>query len=162
MSPQDSIRGQIETLLFGQYLATLSTCSAEGHPYASLVAFDAAPDLRGVVFATSRATRKFANLEHNARAALLVENSRNLKSDIYEAMAVTVLGTVTELSGRPAEEAAARYGARHPLLADFVRAPSTAVLRLEVKVYYLVNRFQKVMEYHVGGQTDSAAGGPAA
>jgi pyridoxine/pyridoxamine 5'-phosphate oxidase len=161
LDPHDTVRRQIETLLFDQRLATLSTSSAEGHPYASLVAFDASRDLRGVVFATSRATRKFANLETNARAALLVENSRNLKSDIYEAMAVTILGAVKELAGPARAEAQARYCEKHPHLAGFVRSPSTALLRLEVMVYYLVNRFQKVMEYHVGRQTDSAAGGPA-
>lgn len=162
MAPQDTVRRQIETLLFEQRLATLSTCGAEGHPYASLIAFDAAPDLGGVVFATSRATRKFANLEHHARAALLIENSRNLTSDIYEAMAVTVLGVVTELTGASREEALNRYTAKHPHLAGFVKAPSTAVLQLEVEVYYLVNRFQKVMEYHVGRHVDSPPGGDSA
>lgn len=159
MEPQDTVRRQIETLLFGQRLATLSTCSAEGHPYASLIAFDAAADLGGVVFATSRATRKFANLEHNARVALLIENSRNLKSDIYEAMAVTVLGAVIELTGASREEALSRYTLKHPHLAGFVKAPSTAVVQLNVEVYYLVNRFQKVMEYHVARKVDSTPEG---
>lgn len=154
MDPKDTVRRQIEILLFEQRLASLSTCSAEGHPYASLIAFDAASNLGTLVFATSRATRKFANLAHNARAALLVENSRNLKSDIFEAMAVTVLGTVSELTGFSQEEALTRYIAKHPHLAGFVQAPSTALLQLEVEVYYLVNRFQKVMAYHVGRKTD--------
>ena len=48
------------------------------------------------------------------------------------------------------DEAVARYLLKHPHMAMFVQAPSTAVLRLAVDVYYLVNRFQKVMEYHVG------------
>ena len=162
MEPKDTVRRQIETLLFEQRLATLATCSTEGHPYASLIAFDAAPDLGGVIFATSRATRKFANLEHNAHAALLIENSRNLKSDIYEAMAVTVLGVVTELTGVSCEQALNRYTAKHPHLAGFVKAPSTAVLQLAVEVYYLVNRFQKVMEYHVGRKMDSPSYGDSA
>ena len=156
MDAQETVRDQIATLLSEQRLATLSTCSAAGQPYASLIAFDAEPDLTGVAFATSRATRKFANLTANARAALLIENSRNLKSDIYEAMAVTVLGTVSEISGEPLAAVLARYTRKHPHLAQFVQAPSTAVLRLTVDVYYLVNRFQKVMEYHVRRQTDPA------
>jgi nitroimidazol reductase NimA-like FMN-containing flavoprotein (pyridoxamine 5'-phosphate oxidase superfamily) len=155
---QETVRNQIATLLSEQRLATLSTCNAAGHPYASLIAFDAAPDLTGIVFATSRATRKFANLKANAHAALLVENSRNLKSDIYEAMAVTILGTTAELSGALLEAALARYIQKHPHLAQFVQAPSTAVMRLAVDVYYLVNRFQKVMAYHVGRQADPAPG----
>ena len=158
MDAQETVRHQIVTLLSEQRLATLSTCSAAGHPYASLIAFEAESDLTGVVFATSRATRKFANLTANAHAALLIENSRNLKSDIYEAMAVTVLGTAAELSDAPLEAALARYIRKHPHLAQFVQAPSTAVLRLAVDVYYLVNRFQKVMAYHVGRQADPAPG----
>ena len=162
MVPHDTVRRQIETLLFEQRLATLSTCGAEGQPYASLIAFDAAPDLGSVVFATSRATRKFANLEHNARAALLIENSRNLTSDIHEAMAVTVLGGIAELGDAALEAALKHYTAKHPHLAGFVQAPSTAVLQLAVEVYYLVNRFQKVMEYHVGRHVDSPPGGDSA
>jgi uncharacterized protein YhbP (UPF0306 family) len=150
LDAQETVRRHIATLLSGQRLATLSTCSAEGHPYASLVAFDADPDLSGMIFATSRATRKFANLSHQARAAMLVDNSGNVKSDIYAAMAVTALGVTTELSGAAQDEAVARYILKHPHMATFVQAPSTAVLRLAVDVYYLVNRFQKVMEYHVG------------
>lgn len=149
MEAQETVRHQIDTLLSGQRLATLSTCSADGQPYASLVAFDADPDLSGMIFATPRATRKFANLSHEARAAMLVDNSGNVKSDIYEAMAVTALGVATELSGVEQNTAVARYILKHPHMAKFVRAPSTAVLRLKVDVYYLVNRFQKVMEYHV-------------
>lgn len=149
MEAQETVRRQIDTLLSGQRLATLSTCSADGHPYASLVAFDADPDLSGIIFATSRATRKFANLSHEARAAMLVDNSGNVKADIYEAMAVTVLGVTTELSGAEQDKAVERYIRKHPHLTKFVQAPSTAVLRLKVDVYYLVNRFQKVMEYHV-------------
>ena len=158
MDAQETVRHQIATLFSEQCLATLSTCSAAGHPYASLIAFKAEPDLTGIVFATSRATRKFANLTANAHAALLIENSRNLKSDIYKAMAVTVLGTVTELSGSLLTAAVAGYIRKHPHLTQFVQAPSTGVLRLAVDVCYLVNRFQKVMTYHVGRQADPASG----
>jgi pyridoxine/pyridoxamine 5'-phosphate oxidase len=146
----DEVRMAIQNLFSGQRLAVLSTASADGQPYASLVCVVAEADLAGIYFATSRATRKFANLTAEPRAALLVDNSQNRQADIYEAMAVTALGTVAPVSEALAAEALARYRARHPQLADFVTAPSTALLRLAVRSYYLVNRFQKVMEYHVG------------
>ena len=57
---------------------------------------------------------------------------------------------MAEVSGPEAETALASYRKRHSQLADFVSAPTTALLRLAVRTYYLVNRFQKVMEYHVG------------
>jgi pyridoxine/pyridoxamine 5'-phosphate oxidase len=154
----ESVRARIETLVNGQQLAVLSTADVDGQPYASLVAVVAEADLSGIYFATSRATRKFANLEAEARAAMLLENSRNRQSDFYEAMAVTAVGRVQEVVGREAERVTALYRKRHPQLADFVRAPSTALLQLVVKTYYLVNRFQKVMEYHVGRQADPAPG----
>jgi pyridoxine/pyridoxamine 5'-phosphate oxidase len=144
------VRTAIEGLFSGQRLAVLSTCSADGHPYASLVCVVAEADLSAIYFATSRATRKFANLTAEPRAALLVENSQNRQADIYEAAAVTAVGTVAEVSGPQAEGPLASFRERHSQLEDFVSAPSTALLRLAVRTYYLVNRFQKVMEYHVG------------
>ena len=143
------VRTAIETLFSGQLLAVLSTCSMDGHPYASLVCVVAEADLSGIYFATSRATRKFANLTAEPRAALLVENSQNRKSDIYEAMAVTAIGAVREVGGPEADTVRSLYTRRHPQLEAFVMAPSTAMLCLGVTTYYLVNRFQKVMEYHV-------------
>jgi nitroimidazol reductase NimA-like FMN-containing flavoprotein (pyridoxamine 5'-phosphate oxidase superfamily) len=150
LNESQSVQSDIKALLCGQHLAVLSTRSADGHPYASLVAVVAEADLAGIYFATSRATRKFANLTAEPRVALLVENSRNRQSDIYEAMAVTAVGTVHELGDQEAAAILPLYLERHPQLKSFVTAPSTALLHMAVKTYYLVNRFQKVMEYHVG------------
>lgn len=153
-----SVKSDIEALVHGQQLAVLSTAGANGHPYASLVAIVAEADLSRIYFATSRATRKFANLTAEPHAAMLLENSRNQQSDFHEAMAVTAVGRVQEVVVGDAERVLARYKERHPQLGAFINAPSTALLQLSVKTYYLVNRFQKVMEYHVGGQADPAAG----
>ena len=65
-------------------------------------------------------------------------------------MAVTAIGTVQEIDGAAAEAARELYRQRHPQLEAFVASPSTALLRLAVRTFYHVNRFQKVMEYHVG------------
>lgn len=150
MDDLKTTQSAIETLFSGQNLAVLSTCSADGHPYASLVCVVADANLSGIYFATSRNTRKFSNLTAEPRVAMLVENSQNRQSDIYEAMAVTALGTVRETHGHEAQAAHELYKARHAQLESFIDAPSTAMLRMAVKTYYLVNRFQKVIEYHVG------------
>ncbi len=149
MNDLQDVKTGIESLFSGQLLAVLSTCGTDGHPYASLVCVVAEADLSGIYFATSRATRKFANLTAEPRAALLVDNSQNRKSDIYEAMAVTAIGSVREVGGPEAEAVRSLYTRRHPQLETFVTAPSTAMLCLGVTTYYLVNRFQKVMEYYV-------------
>lgn len=150
MSDLPFVQSTVEALFYDQRLAVLSTRSADGHPYASLVCVVAEADLSGIYFATSRHTRKFANLTAEPRVAVLVENSQNRQSDIHEAMAVTAVGAVREMEGHNADAAVALYNARHPQLKTFAALPSTAMIRMAVKTYYLVNRFQKVTEYHVG------------
>jgi phosphate:Na+ symporter len=41
------------------------------------------------------------------------------------------------------------YLAKHPMLKDFVQSPSCALLQIRVETYYLVRRFQNVMELHI-------------
>jgi len=41
------------------------------------------------------------------------------------------------------------YLEKHPYLKDFVNSPSCAFLKLTVKTYYLVRRFQNVVEIHM-------------
>lgn len=131
-----------------QRLAVLST-HAHGQPYASLVAFAASEDLRNLYFATARTTRKYSNLTVDPRVALLVDNRSNLDSDIHRAVAATATGTAVEVGGREREPALQRYLLRHPYLRDFVHAETCALIRVNVRVYYLVSRFQQVMELHL-------------
>jgi heme iron utilization protein len=141
---------QIRALFENQRFAVLSTRQDDGHPYASLVAFSVDTDLKQLVFCTLRSTRKFANLEAEGRVALLIDNRSNDETDLQQAAAVTVLGTHAP---RPAEKSAAGQASgtlsgwfltRHPAMADFVRSPGCAVMKVDVRSYYLVTRFQNV------------------
>lgn len=49
---------QLHELFFTQQLAVLST-TVNGKPYCSLIAFAASDDLKDLIFATTRATRKY-------------------------------------------------------------------------------------------------------
>jgi hypothetical protein len=131
-----------------QQLGVLST-HAEGQPYASLVAFAVTDDLTQVVFATPRATRKFANMTADARAAMLMDSRSNRVSDFRRSMAATAIGTVRVLRKTKNGRLIRLYLAKHPHLADFVHSPSCAVLCLDVQSYYVVDRFQHVMELHL-------------
>jgi hypothetical protein len=51
----------LKELFLSQPLAVLAT-QFNGQPYGNLVAFAATEDLRGLLFATARGTRKFANI----------------------------------------------------------------------------------------------------
>jgi heme iron utilization protein len=141
------ILDQLRELFASQRLAVLGTDHG-GHPYASLVAFAVSDDLREILFATNRDTRKFANMKSNNRVSLLIDNRSNQVADFSQAIAVTLLGAGEELAeaDRPVSEAL--YLAKHPNLEEFVTSPSCALVRVRVQSCYLVSRFQNVMEYH--------------
>jgi len=139
---------ELTHLLKSQRLSVLSTHNA-GQPYASLVSFAAEPDLSKLLFATTRSTRKYTNLSSDPRAAMLVDNRSNEDADIHSAVAVTATGVVGEVSRTERREALPLYLLKHPYLKDFVNSPSCAFLKMTVKTYYLVRRFQNVVEIHM-------------
>lgn len=143
MTTPTEFRQQLRELFGDQRLAVLAT-DAGGRPYTSLVAFAATPDLCRLVFATTRATRKFSNILENAHVSLLIDNRANQVADFRNAVAVTVLGTAAEVTGAGKEPLLSLYLARHPHLASFVEAPSCALLQVSVEQFYLVSRFQNV------------------
>jgi hypothetical protein len=64
-------------------------------------------------------------------------------------VAVTVLGEAEEVIGAERDGLLANYLAKHPHLESFATSPSCALLRVWVRSYYLVSRFQEVVELHV-------------
>ena len=147
MNAAPDVRSQLQELFATQRLAVLAT-DHNGQPYASLVAFAINAELRELFFATTRATRKFANLQANPRVSLLIDNRANQVTDFSTAVAVTVLGSSAELTGPARRAGTALYLAKHPHLAEFAAAPSCALIRVQVQSFFLVSRFQNVVEYH--------------
>lgn len=140
--------GKIREIFRSQRLAVLSTRNGE-QPYSNLICFVASDDLSHILFATTRATRKYANLMQEARVSLLVDNRSNDPADTFQAMAVTALGVARELEDNEAGLALRVYIELHPHLKEFVSSPSTAMLRLDVEKYITVCRFQDVSELQV-------------
>lgn len=134
----------LKALFASQGLAVLSTHD-HGQPYCNLVAFASSEDIRHLVFATTRATRKFANIDEDSRVSMLVDNRSNRVADFHEAMAVTATGHAEEVLGPEKDSLLKLYLAKHPHLEDFVMSPTCALMRLEVIRYYVVSRFQHVM-----------------
>lgn len=135
-------------LMDSQNLAVLATHN-QGQPYTSLVAFAGSEDMKILYFVTGRATRKFKNITDDPRASMMIDNRSNAPSDIAEAMAVTATGKVEIVSDNELATIESYYTDKHPHLADFVKAPSTQLLRLNVDCYYVVTRFQNVVELHM-------------
>ena len=137
-----------------------SACQPEfrGSAYASLIAFTATDDLQKIVFATPKATRKFANIRYNPKVSLLIDDRSNNEKDFHDAQAVTVMGAVDRIDNDASQnELAPLYLSKHPYLEDFLRSPSTAFIIISVKSYYLVSRFQEVMELHIRDENDIPA-----
>ncbi len=135
-------------LLAGQRFAVLSTASGMS-PYANLIAFWAPDDLAYVVFATMRATRKFNYLAENPHVALLFDNRSNRGVDVREAMAVTATGTAREFTPAERDEVLTHFLAKHPHLESFVASPGCALVGIDIDTYYVVTRFQNVVELHM-------------
>ena len=148
MKDLNSIKDKLKNLFDSQLLAVLGT-QGEGQPYTSLVAFSANPDLKFLFFATTRSTRKFAYLAADSRVSMLIDNRSNQTNDFREATAVTALGRAKELIDAERENYLSLYLGKHPYLEDFVNSPSCALIKIEVDRYYVVSRFQNVMEIHV-------------
>ncbi len=139
---------EINALLDSQKLAVLATHQA-GQPHASLVAFAASPDGREILFATTRTSRKYANLQQDPRAAFFIDTRTQQEADFHAAQALTAKGTVREITGPEKELLAALFLSRHPHLQEFVGSPSCALMALQVQLYELVSRFQQVLIYRV-------------
>ena len=157
MSPSDIDPGperddesvsRLRRLLTGQRFAVLATRQEGGHPYTSLLGYGVDDQLQRLVFATLRTTRKFANLQAEPRVALLVDDRDNVETDLQEAAAATVLGRAEEIVGAERQREVARFVARHPAMADFVSSPGCALMGVAVEAYYLVTRFQNVIEIY--------------
>ncbi len=143
-------RALLQDLLTSQPLGVLATHGG-GQPYASLVAFAVSPQAGELLFATDRATRKYANLRADRRVALLVDNRSNRESDFGEAVAVTAVGFAEELLGGDRERLAVPYLEKHPALQEFLALPGCALMRLRVENYVMVRRFQEVLRLNPTG-----------
>jgi uncharacterized pyridoxamine 5'-phosphate oxidase family protein len=145
---EEELRREIAALVEKQFLAVLAT-GEKGRPYASLVGFLASPDLRQVVFCTPRTTRKFANLISSPEVALLIDSRTNKPADFRKARAVTAMGRAQELDKAANPDLVRAYLDRFPHLGSFVASPTCALIGVEVHTYFLVSRFQHVMELHL-------------
>lgn len=127
----------LRDLFAAQRYAVLGTRGAE-RVSVNLMAVAVTDDLRALVLATERATPKYANLRHDPRVSLLVDNRSNQVADTQTALALTVDGLAEEVAEPEREELAQRLLARHPQLGTLVCSPTCALFRVRVERYELV------------------------
>ncbi len=133
----------LKGLFAKQRLAVLATLDRK-QPYGNLVAFIATDGLEYLLFATTRTTRKYANISRNPRIAMVVDSRSNREADFQKAAAVTAIGVVKEMEGPERKRFKNLYLKKHPYLKEFVSSPDCALLRMDVETYYVVRQFQNV------------------
>jgi nitroimidazol reductase NimA-like FMN-containing flavoprotein (pyridoxamine 5'-phosphate oxidase superfamily) len=145
MSTPEQLQRTVRALLDSQIQAVLAT-QHQQQPYTSLMAFAVTPDLRQIVFATYRATQKYANLLDNPRASLLIDNRCNDSADYRNAVAISAQGATREVDAARRAELLQLFLTKHPYLRDFVTAADCVLLQMDVGCYYVVSEFQSVAE----------------
>ncbi|HVN25826.1 MAG TPA: pyridoxamine 5'-phosphate oxidase family protein [Syntrophorhabdales bacterium] len=124
--------------------AVLAT-SGEGKPYASLIAFAFTADRRNVIFATSKATRKYKNMMNQGSVSILIDNRSQRPEDLSRAEAVTLLGTARLVrAGARKKEYSNIFLGKHPELSTFIDDPGTALMMMAIEEAIHVTRFQNV------------------
>ena len=144
MKNRSQLKRLLKNLFSSQPLAVLAT-QGNGQSYGNLVAFAATEDLKGLLFATDRGTRKFANITMDPRVAMVMDSRTNQKADFQRAVAVTATGIVEEVENMERDYLLKLYLLKHPHLKKFVKSPNSALLRVKVNAYYVVKGFQNVM-----------------
>lgn len=139
------LRARVRTILGSQLYGVLSTLSEDGAPHASIIAFVSADALGGIVFATPRNTRKFAYLVERPEAAFFIDDRRSSPDELMEVTGIEARGRVTELTGEERTAYRALYLARHPAMDSFIDAPGSALMRMNVDRYDVVDHFQHVL-----------------
>ncbi|MBM4102786.1 MAG: pyridoxamine 5'-phosphate oxidase family protein [Planctomycetes bacterium] len=136
------------SLFESQKLGVLAT-QHKKTPHTSLVAFACSEDMHHIVFATPKATRKYANLLSNSCASFFVDNRSNKTSDFKKAVGVTVSGSVRPIHKNKNSKLMKAYLDKHPNLQPFLVSRACALMCLDINTIYVVEQFQNVTEIHL-------------
>ena len=133
----------VHSVLSKQHLGVLAT-TGEQYPYTSLVGFVPTPDMKNIVFATMKQTRKYENIIRHPRISLLVNSSTNTAGDFKDAAAITIMGSCAQSSGEEKKDLQKIYLERFPFLKDFIKNPSCELVKIKIERFIVVTRFQEV------------------
>jgi nitroimidazol reductase NimA-like FMN-containing flavoprotein (pyridoxamine 5'-phosphate oxidase superfamily) len=105
-----------------QLHAVLAT-ESDGQPYTSMIAYALTPDMKGIIFATPKKTRKYKNISKNNRVSILIDTRSNTKRDYTGAESLTILGNALLVrKGKKWSELARVLIGKHPELNEFINS----------------------------------------
>jgi nitroimidazol reductase NimA-like FMN-containing flavoprotein (pyridoxamine 5'-phosphate oxidase superfamily) len=127
-----------------QFFGVLAT-DDNGQPYTSLISFAITPDLKKVIFATPKKTRKYKNILNANKAAILIDNRSNTRKNLMATEAITIIGTARHIRrGKTRDEFAALFLKKHPDLEEFIQSDTTALIVLQAYRCIHVGKFQTI------------------
>ncbi len=139
------VRKKLRHLFKTQNLGILATLG-KTFPYQSIVAFAATEDLKNILFSTRRMTSKYRNLKKSPKVSIFIDNRSNSENDFQDAIGLTAIGNANELRGSEREKAISLFVRRHPSLEKFVSSSGNSIFIVKVRVFYMVMKFQEVVE----------------
>lgn len=132
----------LSELLKSQKFAVIATQGIK-EPYTNLVSFVSTNDMRNIIFATSKKTKKFENIKRNSCISVLIDNRDNTESDIQKAIVITGIGTADEIKEKN-DFYKELYLKKHPYLLDFVNSEDSVLIKIKIDKYIVVNKFENV------------------
>lgn len=137
-----------------EYFAVLATDDA-GMPYTSLISYALTPDLKTVIFATPKGTRKYANLLHSGKVSLLIDNRSRGEDRLVKTEAITIIGNARPVrKGKTWDRLAELFLEKHPDLEKFLHAPTTALIAVEIVRCVHVSHFQALSVWDPSGTAE--------
>lgn len=114
-----------------------------GSPYTSLISYAITPDLKTIIFATPKDTRKYRNILNSSQIALLIDNRSKSKRRLMETEAITVIGAAKHVrKGKKWDELSRIFLRKHPDLEEFIHASTTALMAVQIIECIHVGHFQ--------------------
>ena len=143
---------KLKKLIESQKYGVLAT-NKDKTPYTNIIAYSSSEGLGNIYFATKKETTKFLNLLNNPCVSLLIDDRKNLTSDLKNAKAVSAEAEVKKIN-KDIEELKEFFLKKHPELGGFLNEPDCQLLELEVKKYYYVDNFDNKQVFPIEKNID--------
>ncbi len=141
-------RAYVEGALQTKRFAVLAT-EHDGQPHASFIAITPIGGFRQLIFATYRNTRKYRNLAHNSKVAVLIDSQSTNSSGLQEGFVLTAFGHAAEISAEESVAARRAHLDWHPDLESFLQSADCALVRVTVNEYQVVGAIDDVKWWRI-------------
>jgi len=121
-----------------------------GLVHASLVCLVATDDLKSIIFATPKNTRKYENMLRDSRVTVMVHDVADKEGRLCGAAAAMAAGRAAEVRGEERAALAPLFLEKHACLKDFVESPDSALMRIAVDAYRVALNVRDVVEFRPG------------